>query len=35
MIEGVVNVALEAVVTLPLRGPAGQARQIEAVIDTG
>ena len=25
MIEGVVNAAREAVVTLPLRGPAGQA----------
>ena len=35
MIEGVVNAAREAVVTLPLRGPAGQAREIEAVIDTG
>ena len=35
MIEGVVNAAREAVVTLPVRGPAGQAREIEAVIDTG
>ena len=35
MIEGVVNAAYEAVVTLALRGPSGQARDIEAVIDTG
>ena len=35
MIEGVVNAAYEAVVTLTLQGPAGQTRQIEAVIDTG
>ena len=35
MIEGVVNAAREAVVTLPVRGPSGQAREIEAVIDTG
>ena len=35
MIEGVVNAAHEAVVTLPLRGPTGPAREIEAVIDTG
>ena len=35
MIEGVVNAAYEAVVTLTLRGPAGQTREIEAVIDTG
>lgn len=35
MIEGVVNAAREAVVTLPLRGPEGQTREIEAVIDTG
>ena len=34
MIEGVVNAAYEAVVTLTLQGPAGQ-RQVEAVIDTG
>ncbi len=30
-----VNAAYEAVVTLPLRGPEGQAREIEAVVDTG
>ena len=35
MIEGVVNAAYEAVVTLLLRGQAGQEREIEAVIDTG
>ena len=35
MIEGVVNAAHEAVVPLSLRGPAGQARDIEAVVDTG
>ena len=35
MIEGVVNAAYEAVVTLPLRGPEGQYREIAAVIDTG
>ena len=35
MIEGFVNADYEPVVSLPLRGPAGQAREIEAVIDTG
>ena len=35
MIEGVVNAAYEAVVTLSLRGQAGEAREIEVVIDTG
>lgn len=35
MIEGVVNAGLEAVVTLPVRGPAGPAHEVEAVIDTG
>ena len=35
MIEGVVNAAYEAVVSLPVRGPAGQTREIEAVVDTG
>ena len=35
MIEGAVNAAYEAVINLPLRGPSGQAREIEAVIDTG
>ena len=35
MIEGVVNAAYEAVIRLSLRGPSGQAREIDAVIDTG
>jgi len=35
VIEGVVNVSYEAVCALPLRGPDGQVREIEAVIDTG
>ena len=35
MIEGVVNAGLEAVVVLALRGPGGQTRDVEAVIDTG
>lgn len=35
MIEGVVNDAYEAVVTLSLQGPEGQVQNIEAVIDTG
>lgn len=35
MIEGIVNANLEAVVTLFLRGPNGQAQQVDAVIDTG
>ena len=35
MIEGVVNSAYEAVVTLTLRGPARQTTEINAVIDTG
>ena len=35
MIEGMVNAAYEAVIPLSLQGPAGQARQVEAVIDTG
>ena len=35
MIEGTVNAAYEAVVSLPLRGPAGQARDVDAVVDTG
>ena len=35
MIQGVVNASHEAVVTLPLQGPNGQIRDIEAVIDTG
>ena len=35
MIEGEVNAAYEAVVTLPLQDPEGKARDIEAVVDTG
>ena len=35
MIEGVVNAAYEAVIRLSLRGPSGQTREIDAVIDTG
>ena len=35
MILGVVNAAREAVVALSLRGPDGQAQDIEAVVDTG
>ena len=35
MIEGTVNANLEAVVTLPLLGPSGEAREVNAVIDTG
>ncbi len=35
MIEGAVNAHLEAVVTLPLLGPAGQTREVDAVVDTG
>ena len=35
MIEGAVNAAFEAVVTLPLLGPDGQSLEIDAVVDTG
>ena len=35
MIEGVVNAAHEAVVTLHLQAPEGRTRAVEAVIDTG
>ncbi len=35
MIEGFVNANLEAVVTLPLRGPTGGTREVDAVVDTG
>ena len=35
MTRGTVNAANEAVVSLPLRGPAGQARDVDAVVDTG
>ena len=35
MIEGVVNAAREAVVTVYLQEPEGRTRDIEAVVDTG
>ena len=35
MIEGSVNASLESVVALDLRGPTGQARYVDAVVDTG
>ena len=35
MIEGFVNANHEAVVTLSLRGPEGQTREVNAVVDTG
>ena len=35
MITGAVTADREAVIRLAVRGPAGQERQIEAVIDTG
>ena len=35
MIEGFVNANLEAVVPLSIRGQEGQAREVNAVIDTG
>ena len=35
VIEGVVNGAHEAVMTLPLQGPAGRALETDAVLDTG
>ena len=35
MIEGAVNAAYEPVVTLVVQGPAGERREIDAVIDTG
>ena len=35
MIQGVVNDAYEAVVTLSLQGPEEQTQEIEAVVDTG
>ena len=35
MIEGVVNAAREAVITLRLQEPEGRTRDIEAVVDTG
>ena len=35
MIEGVVNSDLQAIITLSVRGPTGQARDVEAIVDTG
>ena len=35
MIEGAVSAAYEAVVRLTVQGPAGTAREVDAVIDTG
>ena len=35
MIEGRVNAAYEAAMILTVQGPEGQARAIEAVVDTG
>ena len=35
MIEGVVNANYEAGIILPVLGPSGQTREVEAVIDTG
>jgi len=35
MITGIVTVAREAVISLTVHGPNGQAQEIEAVIDTG
>ncbi len=35
MIEGIVNAAREAVVSLTLQGPSGQTARVDAVVDTG
>ena len=35
MIQGAVNDAYEAVISLTVQGPSGQATEVEAVIDTG
>ena len=35
MIEGAVNAASQAIVGPVLRGPSGQARAVDAVVDTG
>ncbi len=35
MIEGLVTVALEPVIALTVRGPSGETRDIEAIVDTG
>ena len=35
MIQGVVNAAYEAIITIPLQGSEGRTLEIEAVVDTG
>ena len=35
MIQGVVNAAYEAVISLAVQGPSGQSPEFEAVVDTG
>ena len=35
MIEGFVNANLEAVVTLPVRGPAGRTQEVAAAVGVG
>lgn len=35
MIEGAVNAAYEAALTLTVKGPEGRAREVDAVVDTG
>ena len=35
MMEGVVNAHLEAVITVSLLGPAGQTKEVDALVDTG
>ena len=35
MILGVVNAAYEAVITLSVQGPEGQAQEVDAAVDTG
>ena len=35
MIEGSVNTALRAVISLTLRGPSGRTERVDAVVDTG
>lgn len=35
VIQGLVNVAYEAIIRLTVQGPSGERREIEAVVDTG
>ena len=35
MIRGAVNAAYEPIIRLVVRGPSGQSREIEAIVDTG